>query len=171
MAQLFNADQLRAMGYSEDVIASKMGAANYIPPPSINLNDMYSDVAQKKAAINEISKNYNELALSKMNEYNRRGMLGSSVFGEDMNQQVNYGLGQSLASYEGQSEANRNNAMQNLIKQKQDADNAKINQSQFAQTMAYNQAQATQKNKLLQQEQRFNQDKQRYPNNSSWWGR
>lgn len=140
----------------------------------------YNDEAQKQASINEITKNYNDLALATMNRYNDRNMLGSSAFGEDMNKQVNYGLGQSLASYQGQAEANKNqynvqgaslaqSAMNNLVNQQQQAQANQLKNMQFQQQLNYQKQRDIIQDRQQQDLLRYNQNKQKYPNNPSWW--
>lgn len=141
----------------------------------------YNTEAQKTAAMNEITKNYNDLVKQTMEGFDKRGMLGSGAFADYMAKNVNYGLGQGLASYQGQAEQNANaynlqkaglqqTAMQNLLTQQRAAQESQLKQDQFNQQMAYNQQKTNMANQLAQEQMRQQKIQQnRAAGRPDWW--
>jgi hypothetical protein len=122
----------------------------------------YNNAAQNQASTNKITKDYNDLTQQTINDFDRRGMLGSGAFAKYMTNNVNYGLGQGLASYQGQAESNANTynlqtaglqqtAMQNILAQQEAAQANQIKQSQFDKQLNYNNQQQDVKNQIAQE--------------------
>ena len=123
----------------------------------------YNDAAQNQASRNKITKDYNDLTQQTINDFDRRGMLGSGAFAKYMTNNVNYGLGQGLASYQGQAESNANTynlqtaglqqtAMQNILAQQEAAQANQLKQSQFNQQLNYNIKQQELENQIAQEQ-------------------
>lgn len=176
MASFYIPNQQTTNSYpatSQEYLNSYNSLAGLVP--------VYNDEAQKQAAIASISKQYNDLVNSTIEDFDRRGMLGSGAFAKYITNNANYGLGQGLASYQGQAEANANTynlqrtqqqqaAMQSIMAQQQAAQNAKTQQDQFKQQMLYSQQQQDQKNQLAQdalKQQKINAN--RAAGKPDWW--
>jgi hypothetical protein len=123
----------------------------------------YNNAAQNQASTNKITKDYNDLVQQTMNDYDRRGMLGSGAFAKYMTNNVDYGLGQGLAAYQGQAESNANaynlqtaglqqTAMQNILAQQEAAQGNQLKQSQFNQQLNYNKQKLALENQIAQEE-------------------